>query len=146
MIPTYTQHNFSSIKLRLCCRLRRFFLVSPLRWKDPFFIASNWERGNFSGLRDAAMDMRSFLLSLLWVWGPQTPRLLTFPNFFKWQQIVDWDVLRGRANPEELLCGSHSTLLKHLDGGLMNDLVCIHLSMMYCRNENLKTSFRFGSM
>ena len=35
--------------------------------------------------------------------------MLTFPIFSKWQQIVDWDVLRSSANSQVLLYGLHFT-------------------------------------
>ena len=40
--------------------------------------------------RLVAVDMRSSSLFSLRVWGSQMPSLLTFPIFFKWQQIVNW--------------------------------------------------------
>ena len=44
------------------------------------------------------MEMRSSLFFSLRVWGTQTSRLLTFPIFFKWREIVDWNVSRQRGN------------------------------------------------
>ena len=42
--------------------------------------------------RLAAVYMQSSLFFLLRVWGTQITKLLTFPNFFKWWQIVDKDL------------------------------------------------------
>ena len=73
----------------------------------------------------------------------QTPSLLTFPVSFKWQQIVDRDVLKSSANLLlfRVLC---SILLKYLDERLMSILVRIPLSMPYHENETWKFSFRLG--
>ena len=37
------------------------------------------------------------------------PSLFTFSIFFKWQQIVDWNVLLSSANSRVLMRGLHST-------------------------------------
>ena len=74
------------------------------------------------------MDMRFSLLFLLRVWGTQTPSLPTFIIFFKWWQVVDWNVLILKYFRVDC---TQPILLKLLDRVPMSVLVWVHLSMRY---------------
>ena len=142
VILPYTLHSFSSMKLCLWSKLWRFILVNPLPFvwwvviKDPFFIFLR--NGSFLCIerRLVTVDMQS-----------------SFPIFFKWWQIVDWDLLRSSANSlystvpaDWAKNGSYSVqndcipliLLNHLDWGLMSVLVWVNLLMAYRQNETCK--------
>ena len=102
VIPTYTQHDFSLMKLCLWIRLQKFIHVNSLSFalniviKDLFWGGGGhllWyssETSHFSAWKEN-LSMNMILFSSLKVWGSQTPSLLTFPALFKWWQIEDWD-------------------------------------------------------
>ena len=85
--------------------------------------------------------MRSSLIFSLRVLETQTPSLLTFPNFYKRYQIVDWDELVLKYFCVDCIPSIH---LRPPYRGLMCVLVWVYLSMKYYENETLKTSFGLG--
>ena len=87
-------------------RLQRVILIAPLPFelniviKDLFFIICNdiFSRNKsflYLERRLVSTDMWSSLLFSPWVWGTHILSLLTFAIFFRWQEIVDLDVLRS---------------------------------------------------
>ena len=91
--------KFFSMKLRILCWLRKFIVVHPFLFalntvlKDSFFVTCNGiqvkELIFCRERRRVDMITRYSLYFLLRVWEIRTPSLLSFPVFFKWQQIVD---------------------------------------------------------
>ena len=139
VIPPYTQYNFSSVKLHLYSRLQRFIFVNLLSLKlnriikDPFFIICNniLEKLIISlSLKKTCYNGYAALLSFLPEYEePKCPSWSLFLFFFKWWPIVDCDVLGLNVNSQVLLYGLQ--FISSLD----------HLSMTYCQNKILKTSF-----
>ena len=116
----YHTHNIFFLLWSLCSWLWRFILVNPMFFalnsvkknkqktknKDPFFITCiNILEEQIISLiwkKTCHYGHIIFLILLTESWS-QTHNLFTFPIFFKWQQIMDWNVLRSSANSQVLL-------------------------------------------
>ena len=77
--------------------------------------------------RFVSMDVWSSLFFLLNQLKTQTHSLLTLPIFLKWWQIIDLAVLRSSFNSYFCSDWIPPILIKHLDRGLMNVIICVHL-------------------
>ena len=95
VIPLYTQKNISPMNLHNIVIKKKHF-SSPLMINGSFICLKR---------RLVAMDKQSSLFFSLKVRGTQMPRFLTFPIFFKGQQIV----LRSSANSRVNILGLHSS-------------------------------------
>ena len=115
VIPLYSI-IFYSINLHLWFVLQRFKLVNPLPStlnidiKDLFFFSPVIIfLKNVSFLCIKRLVASSIRSSLFFSQGIHTCSLHTFPIFFKWSQIMNWDVLRSSTNSQEHFCRLHST-------------------------------------
>ena len=108
-IASYTQPNFSFMRLSLWGRPWRFIIVNKRSILLPVMIVLR--NGSFLCLerKFVVMNMLSSLFFSLKVWESQMSSLLTFPIFFKWRQGVDCDVLRSSADSRIFSSGLYYT-------------------------------------
>ena len=122
-----------------------------MKWFEEVDVAWGDRRGNVTVIlflrkwpflclegRLVTLEIRPSLFFTQRVWGTQTFILHTFPVFFKWRQIVNWDVFNS-----QLLCMDWipPILSKYLDRNLMSILIWVRFSIMSHQNETLKTYF-----
>ena len=149
VIPQCTQRNISSVNLRLWSRMQRFILLNPLLFalniviKDLFVVNSNdilekWI--NYLIWKKTCCYGYAIVLILL------TKSMKNFFLAFSSGGRLWIGLCCGQVLILKYFCVSFIAPIfsKHLDRSLMSVIICVHLSMVYCQNETLKTSFGLG--